>query len=166
MEPLSLPSSRACRKCGANNELEFKFCGNCGAEVGAAPSYRLYDAGSIFTAAFFGGPLAGSIAMSWNYSRLGKNRPAVISVLLGIVATVVLVAIGIHLASSMSYVVGICAVFVTVAVARALQGEALAQHARDGGLSVSRWSAAGMGLGVAAFLSVFIYIAIVVAASR
>jgi hypothetical protein len=44
-----------------------------------APSYRLFDATSVFIASLLGSPVAGVTLMALNYRRMGKAQTAILT---------------------------------------------------------------------------------------
>jgi hypothetical protein len=60
----------------------------------STPAYTLFDANAVALATFFGSPVAGTSLMALNYRRLGQARKAVIALILGILATGLLVVLG------------------------------------------------------------------------
>ncbi len=49
----------------------------------APPAYSLYDVAAIAIAAFFGGPLAGTVLMASNYRKLGQGNNGVLALIAG-----------------------------------------------------------------------------------
>ena len=122
------------------------------APVATFPSYRLFDATSVFIAAFLGSPVAGVALMALNYRRLGEGKKGVATFIIGVVATALACAIGYFLPSTGSIAVGVAIAVATRGAAQYWQGAAVAQHEARGGELSSRWAATGIGL---AFLAVF-----------
>jgi hypothetical protein len=111
----------------------------------APPAYRLYDAGGVGLATFFGSPLAGAILIAANYSRLGKSNNGVLAVALGAIATALLVCVGFSQSSGAS-ILGIVCFVATMQIARWLQGAAVAEHVAHGGALESKWKAFWIGV--------------------
>src|SRR5690349_2588639 len=61
------------------------------------PSYRLYDRYAVALATFLGTPAAGGVLLAMNYRRLGRPERALLSVVLAILATALLIAVGLVL---------------------------------------------------------------------
>jgi len=116
-------------------------------EKSSAPAYTLHDPLTVGIATFLGSPLAGVGIIALNYKRLGEKRKAWLTILIGVMATAVLLTIAMLLPEGpWATGLGIGALMATVKTARALQGPALEDHTQRGGRIGSRWMAAGMGL--------------------
>jgi len=116
------------------------------------PRYSLFDARSVFLAAFLGSPVAGAAVMAINDRRLNRSKRAIATVILGIFATIAAAVLGSYFpAAGMAVAIGTA--LVTKAVAQSLQGKVVEQHVAQGGMLGSRWAAAGVG---GAFLAIFV----------
>jgi hypothetical protein len=114
------------------------------------PPYKLYTRSAVGLATFLGSPMAGAALMAINYKRLKRKALAWRTLILGIVASAALIAVAFFIPDSVSRslqfapaVVGIAGM---MAIARALQGPQLENHARNNGDNASMWKAAGVGL--------------------
>lgn len=113
-------------------------------------STKLYSKQAVLLATFLGGPLGGCILMRRNSLNLGRNREGNITLLIGILAMILLGAIGFLEIGEVfnrsmrlflpALSVGICSIYV-----EKLYGEALAKHQREGQSFYSMWRAAGIG---------------------
>jgi hypothetical protein len=111
----------------------------------APPAYRLYDAGGVGLATFFGSPLAGAFLVATNYNRLGKSNNGVLAIVLGVMATAILVYVGFTQAKGTS-IFGIVCFVATWQIAKSLQGAAVAEHVARGGVLESKWKAFWIGI--------------------
>jgi hypothetical protein len=125
-----------------------------------APSYRLFDATSVFIASLLGSPVAGVSLMAINYRRMGKGQTAILTLLIGVVATVLASVLGYFVPSSGSIAIGIGIALGTRSAAQYLQGADVNQHEVRGGALSSRWAAGGVGM---AFLAVLCGVIVVAA---
>jgi len=110
---------------------------------------RLYTPQHVAGATFMGGPLAGFLLMATNYRRMGNSDAAIGSVLVGLLATVLLVMISIFvpgLPSGVGQLIFIASVFLMSMLAKNMQGEDLEVHVQRGGKTASAWIAIGIGL--------------------
>ena len=115
--------------------------------ISIEPAPTLYDATTVGLATFLGTPLAGSAVMAVNYKRLGMSSAALRTVIVGVVATVLLLVAGFFLPSGPgTNAIGSGALLATVAAARSLQGPMLESHRQAGGNVGSRWFGAGVGV--------------------
>lgn len=113
----------------------------------SVPEYSLFDVRSVLIATVLSGPLGGSVLMAYNYRHLGEKSQAILAVLAGVAVTAAAVGLGFVIPNSFNLPIGIGLMFATRAVAQSLQGQDIAEHERRGGHIVSRWAAAGIGLG-------------------
>ncbi len=113
------------------------------------PDYKLYSAGSIALATFFGSPVAGGIVMAINYRRLGRLVAAVHAVVWTVVFSAAIITVAmvlpddVHIPNSAFVVPQIVAMYF---LAASLQGRDIEEHQRRGGLRASAWGAAGIGV--------------------
>jgi len=110
------------------------------------PPYTLYSPAAVGLATFLGSPLAGTVFMAINYRRLGKTGAAVCALVVGLLATVILVALGVVTQSSAGVGIGIAGFLGTLFAAKALQGPTVEQHQAAGGKIGSTGIAAVVGL--------------------
>jgi hypothetical protein len=130
------------------------------------PPYKLFDIPAITLATFLGSPLAGSVLLAVNYHRLGRTKPARLSVIYGILATAALIALGMLISDRISgYFTAIIPVIIMNALARSLQGPDLTAHQIRRGPLVSRWTAAGIGAGFLVLIIGVIFTAVVIQSS-
>jgi hypothetical protein len=116
------------------------------------PSYRLFDSTSIALATFLGSPVAGAGLMALNYRRMGRGSNAVSAFIGGVAVTAAAIGFGYWIPQ---YAGGAVAIVLVVAVkncAKALQGDAVEEHVRNGGKLASRWIASGLGLAMLALI--------------
>lgn len=119
--------------------------GTTGVMYQISPSYRLFDPAAVGLATFFGSPIAGTILMAVNYSRLGKAGKGVLALLLGVLGTAAIVAIGWNKPVG-SGSLGVVLFIVVWQVARAVQGNDVNAHVARGGALASKWLAFGIGI--------------------
>jgi hypothetical protein len=114
------------------------------------PRHRLFSSQNVGVATFLGSVLGGSILLAINYRRLGRGRLVIPSILLGVVATSMLIAVAFlapdGLPRPVYTGVVIAIAFAMAVVTDKLQGEALAAHERAGGRVGAGWATAGIGL--------------------
>jgi hypothetical protein len=111
----------------------------------APPAYRLYDVAAIGIAAFFGGPLAGTVLMASNYRKLGQGNNGVLALILGAAASVGLIYMALRTTANpaiASVVLMVC----TALAAKQLQGEPIKVHVAWGGQLYSKWRAVGVAI--------------------
>lgn len=108
---------------------------------------KFYSAGQIAWAGFLGSPIAGFILIAINYRRWNKHKEANIAIGVGLLLTVVLLAISAFLPENfpnsvipLAYTVGI------YQGVRVLQGPAYDKHFWNGGAKASTWGATGVGI--------------------
>lgn len=112
------------------------------------PQYALFDAVSVGAATFLGAPLAGSIVMALNYTRLKRVGAAATVLAIGGALTSVTLFLAVAVSSQALNAVPIASFLAMFFAARTLQGPAVELHQRQGGPLASRWIAAGIGLAV------------------
>jgi hypothetical protein len=120
------------------------------------PSYRLFDPAAVGLATFFGSPIAGTILMAVNYSRLGKAGKGVLALLVGVLCTAVLIAIGWNKPLG-SGSLGVVLFIVVWQVAKATQGNDVNAHVARGGGLASKWLAFGIGIATLVFVVAAIF---------
>ena len=137
-----------------------------GAGEGTPRHVALYTSGQVVFATFLGTPLAGAILMALNENRLGKPRVAAGTVFVGVVASALLVTASFLLPDSVpgARFLGLGALFVIGAIARARQGESVRRHLASGGAKGSSWAAAGIGL--AALVVILVPLILIVLAAE
>lgn len=108
---------------------------------------RLYTPGHVSLATFLGTPLAGSVIMAMNESRLGRKATALKTALLGIAGTIVLLIISFALPDNFpAFPINIGTLLLMGWIARSRQGATVARHIAAGGRPASGWAAAGIAL--------------------
>ena len=113
----------------------------------AVPPYTLHSLNAITLATFLGSPVAGAILMSLNYRRMGKPGPATVTLVLGILGTILLLGISMILPDrSPASLLAIGNVLAMWFIASKLQGDDIMYHEVVGGKIASRWKAAGIGI--------------------
>jgi hypothetical protein len=113
----------------------------------APPGYRLYSVNAVALATFLGSPLAGAVVMAINYARLGRGGSARMAVVLGLIGTAAVFAIAFVLPDKVpNVVIWLPQLLGMQAIAKALQGPAIEDHARRDGRAASNWKAAGIGM--------------------
>ena len=118
----------------------------------AGTDEMLFHATAVAVATYSGTPIAGFLLMAVNYRRLGQTRRAVMAVMLGLLATGLVVMCWVRLPFFVSIPVCLGLLLGTRAYAGSMQGAALAQHVSRGGRLGSKWVALGVGLGCLAAL--------------
>jgi hypothetical protein len=122
-------------------------------------SRALYDPTAIGIATFLGTPLAGSALMALNYKNLEKPKLAVWTVVIGIVATALLLVIAFILPDNFPGTgLSLGALLATVVVAKKSQGSLIEAHQQAGGKMGSRWVGAGVGLACLAIVVGLIFL--------
>jgi hypothetical protein len=121
------------------------------AGVVVIPTYALYTRGQIGFATFLGGPIGGTWLLARNFSRLRRPAAARMSLVLGVLATVLLVIVGLSgvlgtTTASFGSFPAILTIVAMVGIASATQGNELRQHVELGGGLVSSWYAFASGL--------------------
>lgn len=111
----------------------------------APPAYRLYDVAAISIAAFFGGPLAGTVLMASNYRKLGQGNNGVLALILGAAASVGLVYMALKTTANPA-IASVVLLVCTVLAAKQLQGEAIKTHVAWGGQLYSKGRAFGVAI--------------------
>jgi len=111
----------------------------------APPSYRLYDVAAVAIAAFFGGPLAGTVLIASNYRKLGQGNNGVLALILGAAASVGVIYMALKTTASPA-VAEIVLMVCTVLAAKQLQGEAIKTHVAWGGQLYSKLRAFGVAI--------------------
>src|SRR5581483_6468069 len=91
------------------------------------PRYSLFDARSVFLAAFLGSPVAGAALMAINDRRLNRSKRAIVTLILGVAATILASVLG-NFVPTMGVAAGICAALITRVVAQKYQGKVIEQH--------------------------------------
>jgi hypothetical protein len=122
-----------------------------------APPYRLYTPGQICLGTFLGTPASGMYLLSVNRRRLGHAGLATTMLLVGLVATALLIVIAVALAGTAGRPMSMGATFVIWQYACADQ-PFLDTHLAGGGQRESSWKAAGIGL--ASLIAVLLLISI------
>ena len=131
---------------------------SCGLSQQPAEDLRLFNAPSVTLATFFGTPAAGALLMALNYRRIGEKNHAVLTLIIGVLVTVLAIVSGFVMPSGVTYPIGLGLLLATRVAALKLQGETVAQHVSRGGRLGSKWVAFGVGMAFLCgiFLAVFI----------
>ncbi len=111
----------------------------------APPAYRLYDSNAVAVAAFFGGPLAGTVLMASNYRKLGQGNEGVLALVLGAAASVGVIYMAVKTTASPA-VAEIVLFVCTWLAARQLQDDAIKTHVAWGGQLYSKGRAFGVAI--------------------
>jgi len=112
-----------------------------------APRYKLHLPGGATLATFLGSPVAGTLILALNYQKLGRSGAAVLSVIVGVLATILILALALMLpAKTPNALFIIPQIAVMAALAKSLQGPAVERHKQLGGKIASMWVSAGIGL--------------------
>ena len=111
----------------------------------APPAYRLYDVAAVTIAAFFGGPLAGTVLMASNYRKLGQGNNGVLALILGAAASLGVIYMALKTTASPA-VAEIVLMVCTGLAAKQLQGEAIKTHVAWGGQLYSKLRAVGIAI--------------------
>jgi hypothetical protein len=128
------------------------------------PAVALYTPNQVALAAFLGTALGGTVVLALNERRLGRQRAAVVSVLLGVLATVVILGLAFVLPKNFPGApLGLLPLLVLRGIAQKRQRAFVDAHIAAGGKRASSWAAAGIGLlsVTAAFVPVFVIAVIV-----
>jgi hypothetical protein len=111
------------------------------------PGYKLHSPGDAALATFLGSPLAGCIVLAINYFKLGRSLAGWQAILLGLLASIALVTLGVKMpAHSPGFLVAVVSLIATYGLAKALQGSIYENHLSEGGEKASGWIAAGIGI--------------------
>jgi hypothetical protein len=111
------------------------------------PAVALYTPNQVALAAFLGTALGGSVVLALNERRLGRQQAALVSVLLGLLATAVFIGLAFVLPKNFPGApLGLVPLIAMAAIARKRQGAFVQAHIAAGGKRASTWAAAGIGL--------------------
>jgi len=130
---------------------------------GPVPAYKLFNAQSVTLATFFGNCIAGAILLAVNYRRLGEKGKATQAVILGLLATGLVVPIAYLAPKPVTTLIWFGLLIGMRAIATKAQGGAVALHVSRGGKLGSAWSA--FGVGMVCLLVIFVAVFIPVYAS-
>lgn len=129
-----------------------------------APTIKFHSKNGIGLATFIGGPLAAGFLIRKNYLNLGKTDQANHALFIGILSTVVLLALAISIPEGsydklLSYAIPTAYTAIVYFLVDKYQGTVLQQHEEANGEFYSRWRAAGVGLigGVFMLIAIFGY---------
>jgi hypothetical protein len=113
---------------------------------------RFYSISAISLATFLGGPIAAGLLMRRNFINTGQEKYAMITLLLGVLATLLVIGVIFVIPDSFfskpganAIIPGIYTALIYL-IAEKLQGGILLQHKENLGLFYSKWRAAGIGL--------------------
>ncbi len=111
------------------------------------PQYKLHQPGGATLATFLGSPVAGAIVLALNFHKLGRSSAAIVSVILGLLATILLIVLALVLPEKTPHLLFLIPQIAVMAVlAKSLQGPAVDRHKALGGKIASMWVSAGIGL--------------------
>jgi hypothetical protein len=128
------------------------------------PAVALYTPNQVALAAFLGTALGGAIVLALNERRLGRQQAALVSVLLGLLATAVIVGLAFLLPKNFPGApLGLLPLIALRGIAAQRQRAFVDAHIAAGGKRASSWAAAGIGLltVVVIFVPVFVVALIV-----
>ena len=122
--------------------------------------YKLYKTMSITVATFFGSAIAGGYLMSQNLRRLGRYRDAQLSLIGGVLLTILLAALGFLLPENSAggnIIPTIVPAIVMHQWAKHSMQANIDQHQISGGGMESSWKAFGIGLATLVGLVVVVW---------
>jgi hypothetical protein len=129
------------------------------------PAVALYSPNQVALAAFLGTALGGSIVLALNERRLGRGRAALVSVLLGVLATAVTVGLAFVMPKGVPGApLGLLPLIVLRGIAQQRQRVFVDAHIAAGGKRASSWAAAGIGLASIAVVFVPVMVVAVIVA--
>lgn len=113
--------------------------------AGAASPFptKLFTPRQIGLATFFGLAIAGGLLMAVNCLRLQKKKEAGISFLVGLICTLAVFALAIHLPSFVVNGLYFGQAFAAGAIARQFLGDAIVDNVNSGGKRASNWAVFG-----------------------
>ncbi len=117
--------------------------------VNEGPEFTLHPLRGIVWACFWGSPLGASAVIALNYFRLGNKSGALLSVVVGFLATLALLIIALSVpddANIPSMVFIIPQLAAAYYAGQWFQGDEIDAHAARGGKVGSGWPGAGIGL--------------------
>lgn len=97
------------------------------------PKGRIFSTNQVAAATFLGAPLAGAALFARNYQVLGKTGTACLSLALGAIATVLLVAIALVLPKGIPTFLPLISIVGMRALVNRYQGRAISNHEYAGG---------------------------------
>jgi hypothetical protein len=120
--------------------------------IAPPPEYRLFDTSTVGMVAFLCGPLAGAILIAMNYDNLGKTGKAVLAVVLGFLASLLIIVtrsnFNLSLGPLVSDALLILSIVCTWQIAKKLQGRAVIEHTARGGQLAASSTAFFIGIAV------------------
>ena len=125
----------------------------------------LFNPNLVGLATFLGSALGGAVILAINDHRLGRRHAAVVTVILGALASAITVGIGFAMPEGIpSAPIGIVPILIMRVIAQKRQGALVSAHIAAGGKQGSGWAVAGIGLAsLAAVLIPAFVIAVIVA---
>jgi hypothetical protein len=124
----------------------------------------LFNSGHVALATFFGTVLGGAVLMSINEKRLGRSQQAMLTLIFGVLACIVMIGIAFVLPSPGGAPFGLATIFGMRAIAEKRLGPIVKAHTDAGGKVASGWAAFGIGLGSLCAAMVPVFIIAVIAA--
>lgn len=100
--------------------------------------------------------------MAINYRRLGKRTSALVALVLGIAFTALAIAFANRLPGYVTTAITVGLFSASYQIAKSIQGPIVAQHLAQGGRLSSRWTAAGLAVGVTATLFLVVFAAVLI----
>ena len=111
-------------------------------------STPLFSRAGVTLATFLGSPLAGTAVLALNYRRLNQPRLARLSLVWGVVSTIVIVIVAFLLPEKFpSIAISAAYTYTMYNVATSLQWRTYTSHVERGGARASIWMAAAIGVG-------------------
>lgn len=117
----------------------------------------LYPPGHVALAAFVGTSIAGFLLLALNYRRLGYSAAASIALIIGLIASLLLIVFKLTLLAHVSnFSITLVHTLLMYFTARVLQGRQYSRGIDDGAIEGSGWIALGIGfLSLAALFVIF-----------
>jgi hypothetical protein len=113
------------------------------------PDFALYKVSAIGLATFFGSMVAGGFLLSQNFKKLGKKTEARNAIIYSVVATIVVIIIGMNIPEewnipNMAFTIP---QFLAMShIAKQMQEKDINHHVKNGGVLASNWKAFGISL--------------------
>jgi hypothetical protein len=113
------------------------------------PEFKLYKDRAIFAGTFLGGPLVAGYLAAENFKKLGDNKKATTSWIIGIAATIVILAAAFlipGIENIPTYIIPITYTLIAQYLVKQYQGSAIEMHIKNGGPAYTVWRAVWIGL--------------------